>query len=115
MKIFNKILCRFGIHNWEYFGFIDKSKYCYRVDYRICKNCKRIDEYRGRIFVPLSLKDAVKLNIDEYLNLTKLVKIVNLKCHVCGYYCLGKGGKGCIDKRQMYKDEITRLNKLYYT
>lgn len=22
----------------------------------------------------------------------------NTQCPVCGYYCLGKGGKGCIDK-----------------
>ncbi len=25
----------------------------------------------------------------------------NIQCPVCGYYCLGKGGHGCIDKPSM--------------
>lgn len=27
-----------------------------------------------------------------------MTKIDNIICLVCGYYCLGKGGIGCIDK-----------------
>jgi len=27
-----------------------------------------------------------------------LVSPENEQCPTCGYYCLGKGGKGCIDK-----------------
>jgi hypothetical protein len=27
----------------------------------------------------------------------------DLNCPVCGYYCLGKGGIGCIDKLSAYK------------
>lgn len=28
-------------------------------------------------------------------------KALNLVCPVCGYYCLGKGGIGCIDKPKL--------------
>lgn len=27
----------------------------------------------------------------------------NIQCPVCGYYCLGKGGFGCIDKPKLQK------------
>lgn len=27
-----------------------------------------------------------------------------LQCPVCGYYCLGKGGKDCIDKPTIYEN-----------
>ena len=30
--------------------------------------------------------------------LFKSVKPEDIQCPVCGYYCLGKGGFGCIDK-----------------
>ena len=29
----------------------------------------------------------------------------DIYCPVCGYYCLGKGGFGCIDKLTMYEQE----------
>lgn len=29
----------------------------------------------------------------------------NLICPVCGYYCLGKGGIGCIDKPSLIKNK----------
>ena len=32
-------------------------------------------------------------------------KIEEEICPVCGYYCLGKGGIGCIDKKGMYEKE----------
>ncbi len=28
----------------------------------------------------------------------KSIKPEDIQCPVCGYYCLGKGGYGCIDK-----------------
>ena len=111
MKVFSKILCSLGIHDWEHFGHVDESSYF--IHYKICKRCNIIIKYFGGCFSVASLEEAVKLNIETYLNLTELVKIVNSQCPVCGYYCLGKGGKGCIDKKQMYRDEIERLNKLY--
>jgi len=30
-------------------------------------------------------------------------------CPVCGYYCLGKGGFGCIDKKGFY--EIIKVKR----
>lgn len=33
----------------------------------------------------------------KYL-LYKLFSINEDQCPICGYYCLGHGGKGCIDK-----------------
>ena len=27
-------------------------------------------------------------------------------CPVCGYYCTGKGGKGCIDKPTLYLYDV---------
>jgi hypothetical protein len=30
-------------------------------------------------------------------------------CPVCGYYCLGKGGFGCIDKPNMIKIQGERI------
>lgn len=27
-----------------------------------------------------------------------LQQAMDMQCPVCGYYCLGKGGRGCIDK-----------------
>lgn len=32
-----------------------------------------------------------------------LFEIENEQCPVCGYYCIGKGGYGCIDKKSMYE------------
>jgi len=29
-------------------------------------------------------------------------KIEDIYCPICGYYCLGKGGLGCIDKPNIY-------------
>lgn len=30
----------------------------------------------------------------------------DIQCPVCGYYCLGKGGLGCIDKPGMIEARI---------
>jgi predicted nucleic acid-binding Zn-ribbon protein len=39
----------------------------------------------------------------------KVEEIESIQCPVCGYYCLGHGGHGCIDKPSMVKDsEISR-------
>lgn len=35
-------------------------------------------------------------------------KIDDIQCPVCGYYCLGKGGVGCIDKPGMLNRETRR-------
>lgn len=35
--------------------------------------------------------------------LRNLFKIQDIDCPVCGYYCLGKGGAGCIDKLSAYQ------------
>jgi hypothetical protein len=44
--------------------------------------------------------DAVKL--------IKLKEINAMICPVCGYYCFGNGGQGCIDKKGlMEKVEFT--------
>jgi hypothetical protein len=32
-------------------------------------------------------------------------KAENEQCPVCGYYCLGKGGVGCIDKPSLVEQE----------
>jgi len=34
----------------------------------------------------------------------------NLICPVCGYYCLGKGGHGCIDKKS-FCEKITQKHE----
>lgn len=34
--------------------------------------------------------------------------VENLICPVCGYYCLGKGGIGCIDKAGLFAGPIRR-------
>uniref|UniRef100_A0A6M3LTV8 Uncharacterized protein n=1 Tax=viral metagenome TaxID=1070528 RepID=A0A6M3LTV8_9ZZZZ len=33
----------------------------------------------------------------------ELDKVERIICPVCGYYCLGKGGFGCIDKKGMFE------------
>ena len=33
----------------------------------------------------------------------ELRKLAEIICPVCGYYCLGNGGIGCIDKKGMYE------------
>ncbi len=33
----------------------------------------------------------------------------NIQCPVCGYYCLGRGGNGCIDKPFMVKQEADAM------
>lgn len=32
-------------------------------------------------------------------------KAEDLQCPVCGYYCLGRGGHGCIDKPTIFELE----------
>jgi hypothetical protein len=32
-------------------------------------------------------------------------------CPICGYYCLGKGGIGCIDKPKLVEIEKLNLSK----
>ena len=42
----------------------------------------------------------------------------DLQCPVCGYYCLGNGGNGCIDKPSMVeakKSEDLRMDAYYYS
>lgn len=39
------------------------------------------------------------------LNKYRNKKPEDLQCPICGYYCLGKGGLGCIDKPFLTKDE----------
>jgi len=34
-----------------------------------------------------------------------------ISCPVCGYYCLGKGGIGCIDKPTLVEIEKSNLSK----
>lgn len=36
-------------------------------------------------------------------------------CPVCGYYCLGKGGHGCIDKPALCERHVARRNDEGYT
>lgn len=33
-------------------------------------------------------------------------KASDISCPVCGYYCLGRGGVGCIDKPFFYELEL---------
>jgi len=35
----------------------------------------------------------------------------NLNCPVCGYYCLGNGGVGCIDKLGMYNLALSKTGR----
>jgi hypothetical protein len=46
-----------------------------------------------------------KSDIDAFVAGVKRVKdrheAENAQCPVCGYYCLGNGGNGCIDKPSM--------------
>ena len=37
---------------------------------------------------------------------------LNEQCPVCGYYCLGKGGIGCIDKPFLVKSSKTKETKV---
>ena len=47
---------------------------------------------------------STKANINEWVpaktadNLSFKSDTKNVQCPVCGYYCLGRGGYGCIDK-----------------
>lgn len=34
-------------------------------------------------------------------------------CPVCGYYCLGNGGIGCIDKPALEKDNMAKVVRIY--
>ena len=40
-------------------------------------------------------------------------KIYNIQCPVCGYYCLGKGGFGCIDKPTMIVEQKGNHENVY--
>ena len=37
----------------------------------------------------------------------------DIQCPVCGYYCLGNGGHGCIDKPKLVEDEIIHIEPDY--
>ena len=39
------------------------------------------------------------------------MKAENIRCPVCGYYCSGKGGHGCIDKPALFAAEKLLLQK----
>ncbi len=39
----------------------------------------------------------------------KPIKSEDIQCPVCGYYCLGKGGYGCIDKPSLL--DIQHINR----
>ncbi len=54
------------------------------------------------IFALILAFAALKL-FEWFLNHGK--KAEDLTCPVCGYYCLGKGGVGCIDKLKKYQEE----------
>lgn len=34
----------------------------------------------------------------------------NVQCPICGYYCLGNGGYGCIDKPKLVQDKSPCCN-----
>lgn len=33
----------------------------------------------------------------------KVVSVGKSSCPVCGYYCLGNGGQGCVDKKAQFE------------
>lgn len=35
-------------------------------------------------------------------------KVEDIICPVCGYYCLGRGGFGCIDKLSLFESEKSK-------
>ena len=37
--------------------------------------------------------------------------IEDIQCPVCGYYCLGNGGFGCIDKKGLYERKERAVSK----
>lgn len=37
---------------------------------------------------------------------TRPEQIAETNCPVCGYYCLGRGGRGCIDKKGAYERAV---------
>ena len=39
------------------------------------------------------------------MNKQQVIELANTHCPVCGYYCLGKGGHGCIDKPALVEAE----------
>ena len=39
----------------------------------------------------------------------KLAEIEKIQCPVCGYYCLGNGGKFCIDKKSLYEAALAAI------
>jgi hypothetical protein len=41
----------------------------------------------------------------------KKVLSEEISCPICGYYCLGKGGFGCIDKPKLVEIEKSNLSK----
>ena len=54
----------------------------------------KFDSSNAIVFSDEAIKEIEKLyGVDE-----EKKKNDNLQCPVCGYYCLGKGGYGCIDK-----------------
>jgi len=62
-------------------------------------NCQVRNDCNG---CPEKYGDSCVLDRPSWHILHRLVrffrKAVSDQCHVCGYYCLGKGGHGCIDK-----------------
>ena len=81
--------------------------------------------YEPNLRVQYGRRDAIKMIIrylnpkDDFMSLSKIAKEIylctknnsrvyekylkkenpaDIQCPTCGYYCLGNGGKGCIDK-----------------
>lgn len=50
-------------------------------------------------------KDDLKAAVTNNYLEDELKEIENLSCPVCGYYCLGNGGHGCIDKKSLYESK----------
>lgn len=53
---------------------------------------------------------AIHFAFDKHINAMKehreYLVVEDIQCPVCGYYCLGKGGHGCIDKPSLMAEEL---------
>jgi len=75
-----------------------------------CSICK-VDGFDLHRLGSLKTSHSTKIDIwndfkKEHKKHSKIRKIEDAQCPVCGYYCLGNGGKGCIDKKSMFENEL---------
>lgn len=56
---------------------------------------------------------CILLKIKNKRDIERAIKnenVENISCPCCGYYCLGNGGIGCIDKPKLFREQEKLTN-----